>query len=267
MTRDEVFERWAPPDERWSPWVKPVVFAHLNVLRYPLAEELQASPPAEPPLDVDADGTTTLVIDLPGAIGVELGLAFALQGFRPIPVYNAVPAPLRPVALAGPIPAMVDMRAILAGVVRGAGELASLQLPSDAPPAFLLDSRRRVGDPGTSALPGVFDNRSVSLPTDFPSGNLLRSHGIARAIVIVAADAVPAPQADLAHTLRRWQDAGVTIELFRLGEPGATPQPIVVRRPPWYRSMWHAMLARMGLRRHALGGFGGVLPEPSASGA
>jgi hypothetical protein len=265
MTKDEVFERWAPPDGRWSPWVKPVVFAHLNVLRSPLADEVQAAP-VDAPLEVDADATTALVIDLPGAVGVELGLAFAVRGFRPIPVYNAVPAPLRPVALAGPTPAMLDMRAIAAGLVRGAGQFASLHLPSDAPPAFLLDSRRRVGDPGTSATPGVFDNRSVSLATDFPSGSLLRSCDIARAIVIVAADAVPAPQTDLSHTLRRWQDAGVTIEMFRLGEPGATPQPIVVRRPPWYRSMWHAMLARMGLRRHALGGFGGVLPEPSASG-
>jgi hypothetical protein len=40
--------------------------------------------------------------------------------------------------------------------------------------------------------------------------------------------------------------------------------PITVAKPRRYGHAWHALLARIGLRPHLLGGFGGFIPIPSA---
>ena len=206
-----------------------------------------------------ADGLTALVADLPGAEGVRRGLALAAAGYRPVPLYNSVPAPVVSLsARAGE--AVLDVWPVVAALRDGARHLNALTLPPDAPPAFLLDARRRVGD-GTGAVrPGSFDNRSVSLPTDFPSANLLLSAGVRRVLLVLRGG--DGPQPDLSHTLRRWQDAGLEILALRVDLPDA-PRPITVPRPPRFRHLWHALLARLGLRRSPLGGYGGYVPEPS----
>ena len=71
------------------------------------------------------------------------------------------------------------------------------------------------------------------------------------------------PEADLAHTLLRWQQAGIAIGAIALAaetEP-RRPQPVTVRRPRLFRIAWYGLLARMGLRPNPLGGFGGLLPD------
>src|SRR5688500_8901858 len=91
MTREEVFDIWAPPAAIWSDWVKPVLFAHLQPDRAvapitPMdAGALQWVPAA--------DGSTVVVIDLPAADGLSVVAALAERGYRPIPLYNALPAP------------------------------------------------------------------------------------------------------------------------------------------------------------------------------
>ncbi len=149
----------------------------------------------------------------------------------------------------------------LRGLNSGAGELARLKLPSDAPPAFLLDANRR-GD-GRKVGPGEFDNRSLSFTTDFPSAIFLASLGIRRAMLIQS-DRID-PQPDLAHTLRRWQDGGLKLERLRL-DPLSNPESFTVPRPPWYRAMFQRALCWLGLRRSIGGGFGRWVPESSAGG-
>jgi len=264
---EQAFAVWAPEAARWSRWVKPVLFAHL-------AEAPQLAPATEPPppqpFDVSrlrpADGTTVVIIDLPGAAGIEAGVALADAGYQPVPLYNSVPWPASGTAPAGGAVA-VDMAPVMAALLSATSRLRGLRLRGDAPPAFLLDARRRVGDPGALEPPG-FDNRSVSLPTDFPSANLLLSCGLRRVAVVQPRD--EQPQADLAHTLRRWQEAGMEIGVMGVGlaaegaGPPATPlRPIVVQKPKWYRHLWHAAIVRLGLRPNRLGGFGGLLPDPS----
>jgi hypothetical protein len=215
-----------------------------------------------------ADGATAVVVDLPGASGVAAGLLLAESGYRPVPLYNAVPSP----GATSMIPrgsVAVDMAEVLDALRAGATRLAALRLADESSPAFLLDARRRTGDP-PALRPGAFDNRSVSLPTDFPSANLLLASGIRRVVVVQRDERQP--QADLAHTLKRWQDAGVEVLVLATGadageQPGSaasSPRPITIVKPRWYRHLWHGMLARMGLRPHPLGGFGGFLPVPSA---
>jgi hypothetical protein len=249
MSPAEMFSTWAPAAAIWSPWAKPVLFAHLKELPDRLVEPLLSdlsivwAPPA--------DGKSAAVLDLPGALAVTYGLTLAQAGYRPVPLYNAAPGP------AGL--AVVKAWEIVRAVAEGSKVLAGLSLPADAPPAFLLDANRRFGE-GVAA-PGRFDNRSISFPTDFPSANFLLSRGIQRVLLVQESGSQPQP--DLSHTLRRWQDGGIEIELKQLAVEGP-PLACMVKRASLYRWMWHRLLAGWGLRRNALGGFGGILPEASA---
>lgn len=261
MNKDEIFSIWSPDDSLWSPWAKPVLFAHLD-------SALSHSPVAQSFLDVswtpDPAQQFSLVLDLPGSEGVQLGVALAARGYRPVPLYNAVPLPftarnLDP--LTGRTVCAVDVLPILSALSQGAEQLTRLTLPSDAPPAFLLDANRH-GD-GRRMLPDEFDNRSVSFTTDFPSANFLQAHGINR-VLLVQRSAV-LPQSDLAHTLRRWQDGGIVLERIRLDFLSA-PEPFEVPRPTWYGAMFQRALAAIGLRRAKAGGFGAWVPDASAGG-
>jgi len=259
MTKEEIFEMWAPPGARWSPWVKPVLFACME--HEPLA-------PASVPADLDAswlppaEDNVALVLDLPGADGVRIGVALAARGYRPVPLYNAVPGPttIAVVSLGiGASASLVDVAPILAALWHGTPLLQRTRLDPESPPAFLLDADRR-GE-GRLPTPGRFDNRSISFTTDFPSAIFLAAHGIRRAVLVQATGEHPQP--DLAHTLRRWQDGEIVIELKRLDVPGP-PFQIEVRKPSGFGLLWNRALRMLGLRRHRLGGFGGFVPEPSA---
>src|SRR5437016_3971940 len=94
MTKEELFEIWAPPNGRWSPWVKPVLFA---------CKDHEPGWGAGTSMDFDTSGipsiqnNAALVLDLPGADGIRAGVALAAQGYRPVPLYNAVPGPTSPI--------------------------------------------------------------------------------------------------------------------------------------------------------------------------
>lgn len=258
MTKEELFEVWSPTGGRWSPWVKPVLFACS-----PEGPTFQSTPIAA--LDVtglpSVEEQTALVLDLPGAGGIQLGLKLAGRGFRPVPLYNALPGPSAPTLLPQTLnsSALVNVNEILDALRAEAPQLLALSLPLEAPPAFLLDANRR-GE-GQLASPGRFDNRSISFTTDFPSATFLKANNIQRAVLVQSGRDLP--QSDLAHTLRRWQEGGIQIELKRLDYPGA-PQPIEIQKPSAFGLLWQRALGVLGLRRHGLGGFGGFVPTPSA---
>jgi hypothetical protein len=280
LSREEVFEAWAPPGGAWSDWAKPIAFAHL-------ADD--PAPAPEPPASVlpdlswvpPASQNVALVLDLPGELEVWCGLALAeARGYRPVPLYNAAPGPApaaAPPPAAGPPPgpapaaatappgppvpvgAVVEVWPVLSALDAAAPRMQALALPPDAPPAFLLDANRRGG--GVEPLDGQFDNRSVSFTTDFPSGNLLAHRGIRRAIVLQQWGTNP--QADLSHTLRLWQDAGIAIEVKSL-ESAGPPVPVTIAPTSRLAELWNRFLVTLRLRRNPLGGFGGVMPEPSS---
>jgi hypothetical protein len=196
---------------------------------------------------------TAFVADLPGTDGIALGLTMAPLGYRPIPVYNAVPGGFHREA--------VDTSVIAYALHYAADTLRTLNLRPDAPPVFLLDADRR----GPGMIPDFvdFDNRSVSFTTDFPSANYLLAHGIK--FVVLIQHHAGQPQTDLAHTLRRWQEAGVNIYTKAIGD--AEPiMPLTVSKPSQFGLFWYRALTMMGLKRAPLGGYGGVLAEDSAGG-
>lgn len=250
-SKEEIFSAWAPPASRWTPWVKPVLFATLPVRSFSLPAPLPEPFPWTPP----APANTALVVNLPGAKGVAAGLAFARHGYRPVALYNAVPAS----SFTGAGGTAVAVGEIAAALETAAPELAGVLLLHEAPPAFLLDSNR--GGAGFPPPPEWFDNRSVSFTTDFPSAKFLLAQGIQRVVLV---QETPALQSDLVHTLRRWQDAGITLALK--AENHDELGRLTVSKPSWFGFAFQRVIAAFGLRRHRGGGFGGWVPDPSEGG-
>ena len=250
MNRMELYECWAPPESAWSCWAKPVLFAEM-ALSHPIgtadASRAEAAAQAAPGTGEHA----ALVVELPGVEAVATGVALARRGYRPVPLFNAS---------SGPAP-ILDVDLIKLELLRHAEALRSLSIAHDAPPAFLLDSERLGGS--RIVVPGRFDNRWVVFPHDFPSGVFLLSHGIRSALLLQRHTARPAE--DLAHVLRRWQEAGVALRHQDPDGP-ASASPLDVPRPSHFRAMWYRTLALMGFRRNSTGGFGSVVPIPSSSG-
>lgn len=251
MSNLEIFKVWAPEERVWSQWAKPVLFAQKDLLMEPPQTVTNW-----PRLDVSNDRATALIIDLPRGSSVDFGIAAAGLGFWPVPLFNC----------AYNSGAVLDVRPIVMRLQFGAEELARANVPLDAPPAFLVDSRRM--DPDVPLSPGNFDNRYIMLPQDFPSAGFLKSHGISRALWIRT---LPGQirfegglKDDLAHVLRRWQEGGLEIFEWRVGDSEA--RRLDVPRPSFFRNIFHRTMVTMGLRRNYAGGFGGIIPQPSSGG-
>src|SRR5262245_17267457 len=217
MSPEAIFECWAPPAGEWSLWARPILFAQMLAASKPAglwppwvrptlfaqtppAASQPAAGPARRAIDVSwapTTGDTVVVVDLPGEESVLTGLALAGGGFRPVPLFNGCTGPSE----------VIDQGPIIEALRAGAPYLAGLPLEG-APPAFLLDSRRE--GPAWRLPPGSFDNRWKVFPQDFPSAAFLTGRGLRRAVMVHRDRLEPAE--DLAHVLRRWQDAGLVIE-------------------------------------------------------
>ena len=242
ISSEEAFSVWAPDGVLWSQWAKPIAFVHAD--GGIVGESVDASKLPSVPGRLDSD--SVVVVDLPGAEAVYAGVSLAARGFRPVPIFNGTSGPS----------AVVDVAPITRALATGAELLKRATLAVDAPPAFLLDSRRSVGT--SLPRPGSYDNRWVTLPQDFPSGTLLSSRGIKCAILVQSGSlSVPA---DLAHVLRRWQEGGLSMRVIDLTS-GQSAENVAIPKPSRFRLMWYAAIALLGLRRSNVGGFGSMIPE------
>src|SRR2546421_135826 len=80
-----------------------------------------------------------LLVEMPGVEAVAMGLALAAAGYRPVPVFNGSPPPIKPrhPRVPSPVsPAVVDVESVLAAIVGGADTLRNLKILPTAPPAF-----------------------------------------------------------------------------------------------------------------------------------
>ena len=256
MTRDELFEAWAPSGETWSNWAKPALFGQLPPM-LPTDTEPTAFDLSWVPRPDDRVG---IVVDLPGAASVHFGLALASLGYQPVPLYNACLPPGHAAApdASGENVALVRLEPIVTALVRGAEQLRRNRPPAGAPPVFLIDADREATH--RPVVPDAFDNRSVVFVTDFPSAATLAAHGIARGIVV--RERPGAISADLAYALQVWRQAGVKLDSKSLSEPGP-PAPLVLPRPRWWTGLLRRLRGMFGFRRNAAGEFGGFIPHPS----
>jgi hypothetical protein len=253
LEKEIVHRIWCPPDSAWSRWVKPVLFAFMD-------SPLPSEPTRSKPLDaswVPAPGGFAIVVDLPGPDGVVWGMELARRGYRPVPVYNALPFPLREKSFAPEkrSKSTVNVVQILAALFGETSSLEQLRLSPVAPPAFLLDADRRIAriDP----LAGVFDNRSVCFETDFPTSEFLVSHNIQQAIVLQHDSDVAG---DLSAILLSWQEHGIRIFQKKASVAGSAI-PVTVRKPSMLRRAWFHVSVFLGLRRGELGAFGKIVPS------
>jgi len=252
---------WAPSESVWSQWVLPVPFAQLVCPEAPpVAEVPQFNLDWLPKAGVP---DSAIVADLPGNDAIYYGLNLLDRGYRPVPVIDGSPGPelsflppLSPSYLTSEprkSVSVVDMRGLLRALCQGAARLKGLELAPNAPPAFLIDSKRMTG--AAQAVEEAFDNRWMVFPQDFPSGRFLREQGIRR-VVFVHDTFMSQPSEDLAHILLRWQECGIVME-SKCARFGDAPALIVVNRPSRFRALWYRALAALGLRRNDAGGFGG----------
>lgn len=264
--RRHLFDIWAPPDSPWSLWAKPVLFATMrppadefaSAARQADAASHASSDPAMTswiPRSATASESTAWILELPGTESVRIGVQLAMRGFRPVPLFNAAPAPIG-------TPAAIDMNPISDRLATYASEVINAPISPGAPPVFILDSQRLpLAKPPS---PGTFDNRWIVLPQDFPSARHLMQQRIVRAVLVRSHDALAD---DLRHVLRRWQEAGIRIELL-IPAPSSSPQqpkPYDVPRPSHFRKAWHRVLALANLSRNSVGGFGAIVPEHTSS--
>jgi hypothetical protein len=253
LSKEKLLEIWSPPDALWSPWVKTVLFSFCDAnlerssARTPVPQ-LEAVPPA---------GSSLLIVDLPGEQGVVVGMELARIGYRPIPLYNALPFPLSEKALSAARRSQttVDVVSILTTICRDSETLKDIRLSPVAPPAFLLDADRRIAriDPAE----GIFDNRSVCFETDFPSADFLLAHGIGSAVVAQNGDYIAG---DLAQALLKWQARGIHIQLKDLQKSGS-PRPVVVQQPSLFRRLRYRLSVALSVRRTELAAFGRIVPS------
>src|SRR5262249_22294261 len=130
MDREAAFAAWAPRGAAWTSWAKPVLFTYVDGLA-------ALSPPAAKWLDKgllgydrDAHGYRTsarprsqaIVVDLPGIESVAAGLELADVGFRPVPLFAAIPSEA----------AVVPMWEVVRALLYGAEELPRKGLSPDA---------------------------------------------------------------------------------------------------------------------------------------
>ena len=242
---EQTFAAWTPPGVPWSEWAKPVAFvnAHDVSAAAPAAADLQ--------LPLAIDPSSVVIVDLPGAESVQAGLLLAQRGFCPVPLFNGTSGPS----------AAIDVQPITRALIAGAPSLRGWTMAPGATPAFLLDARRR-GE-GVTLKPGVYDNRWVTLPQDFPSGALLVSRGFRMATLLQRGD-VPV-QPDLTHVLRRWQEHGIALRKIDIAT-GRVSDGVTIPKPSGFKLAWYAMVALFGLRRSNVGGFGSAIPEQTSGG-
>ena len=248
MTKEELFNAWAPDGVEWSAWAKPVLFAQWPDTLTPKATDPQW-PDANYLWLPQASGRTVLVVDLPAVESVRTGVAFARRGYRPVPLFNTSHGPS----------AVLELAPLFLALGKGALHLKSISLASNAPAAFLLDADRM--QPPVPPSPGKFDNRWVVFPQDFPSATFLRARGVSDVLLIHNGKSV---QEDLAHVLLRWQQGG--LRLLSASPADSATTELTVPKPSWFRQAWYRALTISRLRRNNAGGFGAVIPMRTSGG-
>jgi hypothetical protein len=182
---------------------------------------------------------------------VRVGLNLATNDYRLIPIFNGSPPPppTSLLSLNAPV-SVVDESAVVTEIWNTTVYLAKLEIPTEAPPAFLLDAKRMTGHRVLTRE--RFDNRWIVFPQDFPSAQFFWSHGIRRILLIQESDG--RPQDDLSYVLLRWQAAGM--EIFLLTPESGPPKKINVARQALLRSLWYRLRSFARLRGSGSGGFG-----------
>jgi hypothetical protein len=233
-----VFQQWAPEDNQWSAWVKPVLFASLtnkdfsgvNISELPDCQYVS-----------QLYRKSAIIIDLEGENSILEGLSLAQKGYFPVPLFNCCKAPGM----------LIDVSVLSKYLVAGGQFLKDNRVRYDASPIFILDSRRM--NFSNIIKEGRFDNRWCLVPQDMPSGKHLKDAGFDN--ILVRTDRI---RDDLSHILCRYQQAGIKVQIC---SDRSTVENITVRTPSYFRYLSYRWSVYLGLKRNSAGGFGAMVPE------
>ena len=235
--RLSAYKQWAPESLPWSPWVKPVLFSTLTG-----SEPMEIDQDSLPSTDwaPQAQRSTALIVDIPGQEALYQGLALTRRGYRPVPLFNGCKAP-------GMVIDVTRMAELLAAGTR----LVGTGIRYDAPPVFLLDSRRMdsVGD-----MTGLFDNRWCIFAQDMPSAKFLKGWEIQNIILRASNFA-----GDLEPIAYSYQKAGIKLQISR---DNVQISDHTISRWSVSNIISKRWAALKGYRRNSAGGFGANVAGP-----
>lgn len=234
----DLYKTWAPNNSDWAVWAKPVLFASMGAWGLPKDMALEI-----PEVPISRDLRTMIIVDMPGIQSISEALGYAAKGWRPVPLYNGVMS-------AGQM--LVDVFELVNGLQSGAKMLDPMSIPLDAPPVFMLDSRRMYG----SKIPGTFDNRWCVFQQDMPSAAYLKSKGIDKIIVRVQMYVLE----DLEQILYDYQKNGIALYMMR--NAFDSPKEMTARKLSSVKGLVYRAAVVFGLRRNSAGGFGSTIPLP-----
>lgn len=201
MTNKEAYQVWAPFGKKWVDWVRPVPFlaSQAEVKGYHIGE---LCIPEITFID-ETWKNAAVIVDLPGDESVEVGLALAKLGYRPIPIYNGTVEQEN-------ARATVDNQTVGAALLHGAKMLEQIEICDEALPAFLLDKKRL----NRFKLDvGIFDNSWDVYPQDLPSADYFLQNEI-REIMVISNTV----SRDLKAIFRKFRKKDIRIRLINMYE-------------------------------------------------
>lgn len=208
MKAKEVYLIWAPLKRKWSSWVKPVIFMNIekaNLVDFNLPKINYLN---------NALSNQALIIDLPNVDSVLEGLSLNKLGFWPVPLYNGTDPQDNAISL-------VNNNGIKEALFFGSFLLRSNDIDLNAPPAFLVDSKRLLRYKMDISL---YDNSWDLYGQDLPSPKCFLNQGINK--IIVRSDKL---NRDLKVLLYNYQKQGLKI-MFTKGYE--KPILIKLKKPP-----------------------------------
>ena len=171
MIEKEIYKIYAPTGTKWTDWIRPVPFVAIDTYkRKQISNWLDRKVMFTNKYEKD----TAIFIDLPGKESIELGIALAHIGYRPIPLFNGTDEQIGSQAT-------TDTYLIESCLINGCEKLKSISLANDANPAFLLDSSRTNR---YRAKESIFDNSWDLYKQDIPTAEYFKINGIYKIIVV-----------------------------------------------------------------------------------
>jgi hypothetical protein len=215
--RGDVLRLWQlPPNDAWARYAKYTLITALD--DSPTNAELpdvtsldtvaRARSAAERIAAAGLPSDTMWIVDLRGAASVAFGVTLSRAAREPVscvPTFNNWPAEDELIPAEETLSALVTM---------------TPRLPDDGAmgtrPVFLLDAWRlayRFDEPADE----TYDNRYILNPSDLPSVDDLRAHGIRRIVYVVdSLDDTNTEEDDLHVTFLEWERAGMSIAMVDL---------------------------------------------------
>ena len=209
MLGKEIYKIYAPEGAKWTEWIRPVPFVAINTYN---RSSVNSWVDRKNIFLNQYKSDTAIFVDLPGKESIELGIALAQIGYRPIPIFNGTNEQLGSKAT-------TDTYLVESSLINSAEKLRNIELKNDSNPAFLLDSSRTNR---YRASESIFDNSWDLYGQDIPSLEYFKQNGINK--IIVVGNEI---QRDLRKIFFKFQDAGID---FFLTDSYSPIQKIILKK-------------------------------------